>query len=111
MIVEQQQETHSTNNENVSPSNTEIHERSEEHLINTPSINVNFFCELDNSVGELLPTINAPKERQGMNYVNEESHEPVKSSDSVGNHSFRNSATSMKSPFFHHVPVIGSLQI
>ena len=93
LIVEQQQKTHRTNNENISPPNTEIHERSVEHLINTPSINVNSFCELDNSVGEFLPTINALKERQGMNYVNEESHESVKSSgDSANNHSFRNSA-------------------
>ena len=84
--------TAQTINENVSPPNTEIHERSVEHLINTPSINVNSFCELGNSVGESLPTINALKERQGMNYVNEESHEPVKSSDSANNHSFRNSA-------------------
>ena len=43
-------------------------------------------------MGEFLPTINAPKERQGRNYVNEESHEPVKSSDSANNHSFCNSA-------------------
>ena len=54
LIVEQQQKTHSTNNENVSPPNTEINERSVEHLINTPSINVNSSCELDNSVGEFL---------------------------------------------------------
>ena len=49
--------------------------RLNERSFNTPSINVNSFCELDNSVSKFLPTINAPKEKQGINYVNGESHE------------------------------------
>ena len=63
LIVKQQQKTHDTNNENLSPSDIESHVRSVEHSINTPCINANSFCELDISMGE-LPTINAPKERQ-----------------------------------------------
>ena len=91
LIVEQQQKTHDTNNENLSPSDIENHVQSVEHPINTPCINANSFCELDNSVGE-LPTINAPKERQRMNYSNEENREFVKPSNSANYHPLRNLA-------------------
>ena len=68
-----------------------------------PSNNSSSF-ESDNSVGELLPTINALKEKQGINYKNKESRQSVKSSDSADRNKCKKPTqnTNIKSPFFYH---------
>ena len=72
---------------------------------NNPPPSINYSSsESDNSVGEFLPTINAPTERQEMNYKNKESRQSVKPSDSINRNKCKKKSqnTNLKSPFFYH---------
>ena len=71
---------------------------------NPPPSNNSSSCESDNSVEQFLPTINALKERQGINNKNKESRQSVKPSNSADRNKCKKPTqnTNIKSPFFYH---------
>ena len=71
---------------------------------NPPPSNNSSSCESDNSVAEFLPTINALKEGQGINYKNKESRQSVKPSDCSNRNKCKKPTqnTNIKSPFVYH---------